>query len=114
MGKKKNKKDLPTIEKMGQMGFQDGYAGRKSKEVEYIGLYTNRGINKEQIRLRVISYCLGYKKGKLVFNKGLDNCKIVKGEVALNGHPIRLSEQKTNYIVEQINEAKPKSKKKRI
>lgn len=115
MGKKnKHKRDLPTVEKMGEMGFQDGYSGIKSKEDEILKSYSKRRINADQIKIRVLAYCLGYKKGQLVLENGVNNFKIINGEIAINGKPIMLDENKINMIEQKIKEEeKPVIKKKR-
>lgn len=113
MGKKKGKSYLPTIEKMNEKGFQDGYYGVKSKEIEYLNTFVKRNINKDLVKQMILSYCLGYKKGQVILFNGVDNCKIKNGEVALNNSTIKLDEQKINIIEENVDNAKVKAKKKR-
>lgn len=112
MSKKKNKSQLPTAEKLNEIGFKDGYAGLKSKENELIARFCKRGIKKEQIRLNILSYCLGYKRGQLISENGLNNCKLIKGEVAVNGKIVKLDENKTYRIDEKILELTTAKKKK--
>ena len=114
MGKRNKSKTLPTIEKMAQIGFQDGYAGTKSKENELLNTYIKRKINPELTKNLILSYCLGYKKGAYILNKGISNIKTINGEIAIDGKPINVGKQKAMLIEKTIKESyKPKTQKKR-
>ncbi|MBE6152966.1 MAG: hypothetical protein E7166_01890 [Firmicutes bacterium] len=102
---KKKKFVLPTIAKMNEMGFQDGFTARKSREDEYLNRFSKKGINSEQIKSRVVSYCLGYKKGKLIMIYGAKNTKDVNGEISVNGKIVKLSDYKLSDIEEKIKES---------
>jgi len=111
MGKKK-KFEFPSVEKTEQIGFQDGYAGRKSQENVLIAKFCNRGINPEQIKSRVLAYALGYKRGKLWKDNSLDNFNIKNGQVAFNNKVIELDLYKYVNIEEKIKNHPVKTKKK--
>ena len=111
MGKKK-KFEFPSVEKIEQIGFQDGYAGRKSQENSLIGKFCNRGINPEQIKSRILAYALGYKKGNLLRENSLENFKIKNGKVAINGEVIELDNNKDIIVEEKIKNHPVKTKKK--
>lgn len=115
MGKANKNKSLPTIQKMGEMGFQDGYSGQQSRENEFLRQFCNRGINNETIKDRLLSYCLGYKKGKLFLTNSLSSFKasINDGEVKLNGKLITIDEYKKNSIGEKIKKLSEAKKWKR-
>ena len=114
MGKRN---DLPTKEKMERIGFQDGFSLIKSREDEYLREYTNRRINPNEIKIRILSYLLGYKKGRYVAKVGVSNIKTIKGEIAVNGKILTLSSEQINIIDEKITSSlkinKPKAKRKR-
>lgn len=114
MGKRN---DLPTKEKMERIGFQDGFSLIKSREDEYLKEYTNRRINSNEIKIRILSYLLGYKRGSYVARNGVSNIKTIKGEIAANGKVLSLSNEQINIIDEKINNSfktnKSKSRKKR-
>ena len=112
MGKKKNNKEFPTVEKLSKMGFQDGYAGIKSKEDALIVNFCKRKITQDQITPRILAYSLGYEKGKLVLEHGLVNCTIIKGEVAINNKVVKLDEVKEYEINEKIKSLVRSNKKK--
>lgn len=111
MGKKK-KFEFPSVEKIERIGFQDGYAGRKSQENVLIGKFCKRGINKEQIKSRILAYALGYKKGKLLKDNSIDVFKIKNGQVAINGKVIELDNNKDIIVEEKIKNHPVKTKRK--
>jgi len=105
MGKKKNKRDLPTVQKMNEMGFQDGYSAKKSKENDLLTRFCKKGVNKEQIKIRISAYCLGYKKGQLIMKYGVNSAKDVNGQIAVNGQIVKLDDKKNNTIEDKIKES---------
>ena len=110
--RKKNKFEFPSVEKIERMGFQDGYAGRKSQENSLIGRFCSRDINKDQIKVRILAYALGYKRGKLLKDSSLIDCKIKDGKVAINGKTIELDNNKDIIVEEKIKNHPVKMKKK--
>ncbi len=112
MGKKKNRKEFPSIDKLNALGFRDGYNGNNNKEDELITSFCKRGISTEQITPRILAYSLGYKKGNLIYLNGLDNCKLIDGEVVINNKAVKLDNVKENEINEKIKSlVRPKKKK---
>lgn len=112
MSKKKKREEFPTVERLSRMGFQDGYSDSNSKEDELLSRFCKKGINSEQIASRILAYSLGYKKGKLVLEQGLNNCKIINGEVAVNGETVKLDDIKKYEINEKIKTLSKTKKKK--
>jgi len=104
MGKKQNKKQFPTVEKMGELGFQDGYTGKKSRENEFISMLSKKNKNQELVKARILAYSLGYKKGQLFSTNELNSFTIINGEIALNGKLICLNEKAISSVNEKISE----------
>lgn len=112
MGKKKNKKEFPSIEKLSSLGFKDGYNGNKSKEDELITNFCKRRISSEEITPRIIAYSLGYKKGILIYLYGVDKCKIMNDKIFVNNKEVKIDEIKENEINQKVMLLSKPSKKK--
>ena len=104
MGKKR-KKEIPTVEKMAILGFQDGYYCKKRNEEKYLNKFVKRGLNSEQVKNRIVAYCLGYKKAQYIVEKGANNCETINGEIVINGKAISLDAIEEQVIENKITEA---------
>ncbi len=108
MGKKLRKGELPSVENMNQMGFADGYMGAKNRSNSLIETYSKKRINPTEIKNKVMAYSLGYEKGRLILQNGLNKAKAIgRDNISVNNRIVRLSE----YDVEQIDNKIEENKK---
>lgn len=112
MGKKR-KIEIPSVEKMSFLGFQDGYFGKKSCEESYLNRFIKKGLNNEQIKNRIVAYCLGYKKAQYISQKGANNCETINGEIVIDGKSIALNDGEEQRIETKISELEIRKAKKK-